>query len=134
MHTAMNNGQTVVDQKEQQSTSSNIELSPAKENSSIPMSSQASTQAIASIGSYCLANMVMTVTNKYVFSVCPSTLYLRSNSNLLFRAQNLIFIVASPGSLIDVCSNASGMSVISLSVQFTSSQERTLDIFPRFQR
>jgi hypothetical protein len=33
------------------------------------MSSSASTQAIASIGSYCLANMAMTVTNKYVFSV-----------------------------------------------------------------
>jgi hypothetical protein len=33
------------------------------------MSSPASTQAIASIGSYCLANMAMTVTNKYVFSV-----------------------------------------------------------------
>lgn len=33
------------------------------------MSSSASTQAVASIGSYCLANMAMTVTNKYVFSV-----------------------------------------------------------------
>ena len=36
----------------------------------LAMSSSASTQAIASIGSYCLANMAMTVTNKYVFSVC----------------------------------------------------------------
>jgi hypothetical protein len=34
------------------------------------MSSSSSTQAVASIGSYCLANMAMTVTNKYVFSVC----------------------------------------------------------------
>jgi hypothetical protein len=31
--------------------------------------SAASTQAVASIASYCLANMAMTVTNKYVFSV-----------------------------------------------------------------
>jgi hypothetical protein len=35
--------------------------------------SSASTQAIASIGSYCLANTAMTVTNKYVFSVNPLT-------------------------------------------------------------
>ena len=38
----------------------------------IMSSSPASTQAVASIASYCLANMAMTVTNKYVFSVrCP---------------------------------------------------------------
>jgi hypothetical protein len=35
------------------------------------MSSSASTQAVASISSYCLANMAMTITNKYVFSVSP---------------------------------------------------------------
>jgi hypothetical protein len=40
-----------------------------EQGSQIPMSSSASSQAIASIGSYCLANMAMTVTNKYVFSV-----------------------------------------------------------------
>src|SRR5271168_4584153 len=99
MHLAMNNGQTVVDKKEQQSTSSSLESSSVTGESSIPMSSPASTQAVASIGSYCLANMVMTVTNKYVFSVCPSTSYIILYSNLLFRVQNSIFIVPCPGSL-----------------------------------
>ena len=47
-------------------------ISESKEQGSPPaMSSSASTQAIASIASYCLANMAMTVTNKYVFSVPP---------------------------------------------------------------
>ena len=56
----------------------------AKEPMSLIKLSSASTQAIASIGSYCLANMAMTVTNKYVFSVCSPRIVCYSKLILFF--------------------------------------------------
>jgi hypothetical protein len=42
-----------------------------RSNDLLGLAMAASSPAVASIGSYCLANMAMTVTNKYVFSVNP---------------------------------------------------------------
>ena len=62
---------------------------------SLATMSSASTQAIASIGSYCLANMAMTVTNKYVFSVrTPTSIYVVNGMlTSICRAPSSICIV-----------------------------------------
>ena len=57
-----------------------------------PMSSSPSTQAISSIGSYCLANMAMTVTNKYVFSVPTPFPLFQSVFSISYTDTLLLFI------------------------------------------
>jgi hypothetical protein len=65
----------------------------SKEKQQAIVMSSASTQAVASIASYCLANMAMTVTNKYVFSVRLQPLVSRVCTNVCCREQSSIFIV-----------------------------------------
>jgi hypothetical protein len=72
------------------------------------MSSPASTQAVASIASYCLANMAMTVTNKYVFSVFYPLLTARveflefCTDVVASRAPSSIFTVINSGLCADI--------------------------------
>jgi len=116
-----------------------------EQESQIPMSSSASTQAIASIGSYCLANMAMTVTNKYVFSVpCPNPLFSGVSSqyaNMVFRSvgrrvQSSLYVPFSLPWMVanHFCSDVVGVTIDSLPCQSPCRQEFPRRIIPRFQR